>query len=134
MLILYPQLNNNIAVVIPTGDVNHAIKDVPKDTPYKIVENINIKDEFFDAYEFDQDKGAVINIEKAKDIKRNQFRQSRKPLLEQLDLEYMKAVETSNAAKKKDVVAKKQELRDVTSIELPDDVDELTKFWPDVLN
>jgi hypothetical protein len=134
MLILYPQPNGNIAVVIPTSDVNHAIKDVPKDTPYKIVETIDIINEFFDAYEFDQDKGAVLNIEKAKDIKRNQFRQARKPLLEQLDLEFMRAVETSNAAKKKTIAAKKQELRDVTAIELPDNVDELVEFWPDILN
>lgn len=75
----------------------------------------------------------IIDINAAKEIKRNKFRQARKPLLEQLDVEYVRAVETSNAAKKKIIVAKKQELRDVTSIELPDDVDELTKFWPDVL-
>jgi hypothetical protein len=76
----------------------------------------------------------VVDLEKAKDIKRNQFRQARKPLLEKLDVEYMRAVETSNAAKKKAIATKKQELRDVTNVDMPNDVDELAKFWPDVLN
>lgn len=79
------------------------------------------------------DNKVEIDVNRAKNIKRNQFRQARKPLLEQLDIEYMKAVETSNTTKKKTIAAKKQELRDVTSIDLPDDVDELAKFWPDVL-
>lgn len=133
MIILHPQQDNKLAVTVPCVSLELAIASLPTNT-YKVVETLDINNDFFDAYEFDQDKGAVINIKKAKEIKRNKFRQARKPLLEQLDIDYMRAVETSNAAKKKDVVAKKQELRDVTSIELPDDVDELTKFWPDVLN
>jgi hypothetical protein len=130
--ILTPLQNNKLAVTIPCVDLELAIAALPTKI-YKVVETLNINDDFFDAYEFDQDKGAVINIEKAKDIKRNQFRQSRKQLLEQLDVEYMKAIETSNTNKKKSIVAKKQELRDVTSIDLPDGIDELAKFWPDVL-
>lgn len=82
---------------------------------------------------FINDNKVEIDINKAKEIKRNQFRQARKPLLEQLDIEYMRAVETSNASKKKSIAAKKKQLRDVTSIDLPDDADELANFWPDVL-
>jgi hypothetical protein len=74
-----------------------------------------------------------IDINKAKEIKRNQFRQARRQMLTQLDVEYLRAVETSNASKKKSIAATKKQLRDVTSIDLPDDVSELVVFWPDVL-
>jgi hypothetical protein len=89
--------------------------------------------QFRNAYKLHNNK-VVVDIQVAKKIKLDQFRQARKPLLEQLDVEFMRAVELSNAAKKKSIAAKKQQLRDVTSIELPNDVDELAKFWPDVLN
>jgi|688.fasta_scaffold567961_2 hypothetical protein len=132
MVILHAQQDNKLAVTVPCISLELAIAALSTNI-FKVVETIDINNDFFDAYEFDQDKGAVLNIERAKEIKRNQFRQARKPLLEQLDVEYMRAVEASNDDKKKIIVAKKQDLRDVTSIELPDDVDELAKFWPDVL-
>jgi hypothetical protein len=133
MIILHPQQDNKLAVTVPCISLELAIAALSTNI-YKVVETIDINNDFFDAYEFDQDNGATLNIEKAKDIKRNQFRQARKPLFEQLDVEYMRAVETSNATKKKTIAAKKQELRDVTAIELPDNVDELVEFWPDILN
>jgi hypothetical protein len=133
MIILHPQQDNKLAVTVPCISLELVIAALSIDS-YKVVETLDILNVFFDAYEFDKDQGAVLNIEKAKDIKRNQFRQARKPLLDQLDLEFMRAVETSNAAKKKTIAAKKQELRDVTAIELPDNVDELVEFWPDILN
>lgn len=131
--ILYPQQNNKLAVIVPCMSLVVALKDVPANTPFKIVGDLSIINEFFDAYEFDQNSGAVLNIAKAKEIKQNQFRKARKPLLEKLDVDYTRAVEDSNASKKKSIAAKKQLLRDVTSIDLPDDADELAKFWPDVL-
>jgi len=131
--ILHSQENNKLAITVPCGDIELALKTMPSNAFYKIVDKVNIINDFFDAYEFDKDRGAVVNIKKAKEIKRKLFRQARKPMLEQLDVEYMRAVEASNDDKKKTIAAKKQDLRDVTSIELPDDVDELDKFWPDVL-
>lgn len=132
MIILHPQQDNKIAVTVPCVSLELAIAALPTNT-YKVVETLDIDNDFFDAYEFDQDKGAVLNIKKAKDIKHNQFRQARKPLLEQLDIDYMRAVESSNTAKKKSIVAKKQELRDVTALKLPNDIDKLAEFWPDIL-
>jgi len=35
----------------------------------------------------------TININKAKEIKKDRLRQERKPLLEQLDVDYMRAME-----------------------------------------
>lgn len=132
MIILHPQQDKKLAVTTPCVSLELAIAALSTNM-YKIVETLDINNDFFDAYEFDQDKGALLNINKAKEIKLNKFRQARKPLLEQLDIEYMKAVETSNTAKKKTIAAKKQELRDVTAIELPNNIDELAEFWPDIL-
>ena len=130
--ILHPQQDNKLAVTVPCVSLELAIAALSTNT-YKVVETLDINNDFFDAYEFNQDKGAVINIKKAKEIKLNKFRQARKPLLEQLDIDYMRAVESSNTAKKKSIVDKKQELRGITSIDLPDNVDELAEFWPDSL-
>lgn len=55
-----------------------------------------------------------INIEKAKEIKKESLRQERKPLLEQLDIEMMRALETSDLQKQSEIAAKKQALRDAT--------------------
>ena len=58
-----------------------------------------------------------INIEKAKEIKKEQLRQERKPLLEQLDVEMMRALEINDSQKQLEVAAKKQALRDATKHE-----------------
>jgi hypothetical protein len=51
-----------------------------------------------------------VNIDKAKEIVKDKFREERKPLLEALDVEFIKAQETG--ADTSDIVAKKQLLRD----------------------
>lgn len=133
MYITYSQPNGQVAVVVSSKDVNTAIKDVPQRTEYKIVESIDIDDEFFNAYEFDKDSGAKINIPKAKQVQLNKFRVARTPLFEKLDVEFMRAVEAGDASKQQEIVAKKQALRDVTTTSLPDDLAGIKATWPDVL-
>ena len=53
-----------------------------------------------------------INIYKAKEITKNKLRQERKPLLEALDIEFIKAQEIG--ADTSAIVAEKQRLRDIT--------------------
>jgi len=53
-----------------------------------------------------------VNINKAKDITKDKLRAERKPLLEALDVEYIKAQETG--ADTSAIVAEKQRLRDIT--------------------
>lgn len=55
-----------------------------------------------------------INIDKAKEIKKNLLRQERKAVLEALDVEMMK--NWSNQEKLLEIDAKKQLLRDATKI------------------
>lgn len=57
-----------------------------------------------------------INVEKAKDIHKEYMRRVRKPLLEQKDVEYMRALEINDKQKVAKVVAEKQALRDVTNL------------------
>ena len=134
MLITYPQPNGQVAVVIPTGDVNDAIKDVPEGVEYKIVDSVDIDNDYFNAYEFDAETGAKVNIDKAKAIHLDKFRAARAPKLAKLDVEYMKAVESNDEEKRAEIVAAKQALRDVTLTELPDDLEGIKATWPDILN
>ena len=134
MFITYPQPNGQVAVVIPTGDVNDAIKDVPEGVEYKIVESVDIDNDYFNAYEFDAETGAKVNIDKAKAIHLDKFRAARAPKLAKLDVEYMKAVESNDEEKRAEIVAAKQALRDVTLTELPDDLEGIKATWPDILN
>jgi len=134
MFITYPQTNRQVAIVIPTGDVNDAIKDVPVGVEYKIVESVDIDNDYFNAYEFDAELGSKLNIEKAKAIHLDKFRSARAPKLAKLDIDFMKAVEANDEEKKAEIIAAKQALRDVTLTPLPDDLADIKATWPDILN
>lgn len=54
-----------------------------------------------------------INLDKAKNLKKESLRNERKPLLEQLDVDYMRAQEAGNDTSS--IVQKKQQLRDITN-------------------
>jgi hypothetical protein len=132
--IIYPQADNKLAVIIPTGDVNDAIKDVPQGTPYKIVEALDIDDSYFNAYEYNEEAGAEVNIDKAKVLHLDKFRSARAPKLTALDVAFMRAVEQADADKQAEIAAAKQELRDVTKVELPETLEEIKAVWPEILN
>lgn len=57
-----------------------------------------------------------INIDKAKEIHKNLIRNVRNPLLQEKDVEYMRALEIGDTNKVAEIVSTKQELRDVTQI------------------
>ena len=133
MFITYPQPNGQVAVVIPTGDVNDAIKDVPEGVEYKIVESLDIDNDYFNAYEFDAELGAKVNINKAKEIHFDKFRSARTPLLQKHDVDFMRAVESGDTDLQKEIASKKQALRDVTKTELPNDLEGIKNTWPEIL-
>lgn len=58
----------------------------------------------------------VINIDKAKAITKDRLRAERTPLLQKLDVDYQRADEAADSAKKAEVVAEKQRLRDITQL------------------
>jgi len=132
--ILYPQESGRVAVIIPCGAVEDCIKDVPAGVEYKIVESVDIDNDYFNAYEFDAELGAKVNIEKAKAIHLDKFRSARAPKLQKLDIDFMKAAESNDEEKKAEIVSAKQALRDVTLTPLPDDLAGIKATWPDILN
>lgn len=87
---------------------------------------------FRQAWTDDNDTDTIdVDITKAKAIKLNIFREIRIPLLETLDVDYLRALEQGEDTSA--ITAAKQALRDVTTIELPDNIDELEVFMPDIL-
>jgi len=132
--ILYPQESGQVAVIIPTGDVQDCIKDVPAGLPYKIVDSLDIDNDYFNAYDYSEESGAEVNISKAQLIHLDKFRKARTPKLQALDVQFMKAVEQADTEKQAEIALKKQALRDVTLIELPDTLPEIKAVWPTILN
>ena len=57
----------------------------------------------------------TVNMTNAREIKKNQLRQERKPLLEKLDVQYMRAIEAGDADEQASIATKKQQLRDITA-------------------
>ena len=69
-----------------------------------------------------------INVDKAKALHKDKIREVRNPLLQAEDVNFMRAVEAGDADTQATVVAKKQALRDATSV-----VDSATITATDVL-
>ena len=57
-----------------------------------------------------------INIDKAKEIHKEKIRAVRNPLLQEKDVEYMRALELGDTEKVSEIVTEKQALRDATAI------------------
>ena len=55
-----------------------------------------------------------IDLDRAKKIKKDKIREDRKPLLEEQDVLYMRALEANDAEAKNAIVLEKQRLRDIT--------------------
>lgn len=131
--IIFPQADNKLAVIIPTGDVQDAVKDVPAETPYAIVDSLDdVDNDYFDGFVY-EDGAAVADIAACKSIHLDKFRAARGPKLQALDIAFMKAVETYNAGEQAAIAAQKQALRDVTQTELPDTLEEIKAVWPEIL-
>jgi uncharacterized protein YdaT len=60
------------------------------------------------------DMAIIIDINKAKDITKGRLRAERKPLLEEQDVLFQRALESS--ADTSAIVAEKQRLRDITTL------------------
>ncbi len=74
----------------------------------------------------------TIDITKAKDIWKDKIRVARKPALEKLDVDFIKAQETSSDTTS--IVADKQTLRDLPSqVDTVTTIDEIKAVWNDKL-
>ena len=76
--------------------------------------------------------GITIDITKAKDIWKDKIREARKPALEKLDVDYMRANEAGTDTTA--IVADKQTLRDLpTQVDTATTTDEIKAVWNDML-
>jgi len=74
----------------------------------------------------------TIDITKAKDIWKDKIRDARKSALEKLDVDFIKAQETSSDTTS--IVADKQTLRDLPSqVDTVTTIDEIKAVWNDML-
>ncbi len=113
-----------------------AQKDVPEGLEWYIAEKSNLPtDRYFrDAWIYSNMGGVTsIDISKAKEIHKNKLRDLRKPILEKLDIEYTKASEINNEDKLTEIISKKHQLRDITKLELSDDLEVLKGQIPEVI-
>jgi hypothetical protein len=75
---------------------------------------------------------ADINIEIAKEIKKDEYRGIRYSLLQSLDILFLKYLELDDELNKKNIITLKQKLRDVTALELPNNYKDLLFFYPNI--
>ena len=74
----------------------------------------------------------TIDINKAKDVWKEKIREKRKPALEKLDVDFIKAQEQGNSTTQ--IVADKNTLRDLPSqVDTATTVDEIKAVWNDKL-
>lgn len=135
--IIFEQENKKLGLIIPT-DGNLTSEEIAKNslspnTNYSIINELNIDNYFFDAYEYVEGQ-AVVNYEKAKEIQINKWRDERKLMLEKLDVDYMKALEIGDLQKQKEISEKKQELREITNTVMINDLEMIKNTWPNILN
>lgn len=144
-VIIYRQENGKVAIVSPVCDCGLTIeqianKDVPPGCEYKIIDSSEIPEDgtYYDAWVYGDT--LKINIEEAHEIKRNELRRLREPILKKLDVEFMLAMERGKPTW--EIGVKKQALRDVTRTPLPgwvegDSIDifskRLCEFCPECL-
>jgi hypothetical protein len=74
-----------------------------------------------------------VNIDKAKEVQKNKWRDARKKRFETLDLQFMLALEKGNVEQQKIISNKKQQLRDVTNTSLSDNLEEIKITYPNIL-
>ena len=118
--IIFENDEGGVSVIIPAPNCGLTIeqiaqKDVPKGKTYEIVDTVNIpSDRYFRNAWRKNGKAVEVDMTKAVEIQKNVIRAERAPLLEALDVEYMKASEASDTATQAKIIAEKQVLRDAT--------------------
>jgi hypothetical protein len=135
-IIIY-RSGTNLCVVHPAPGVKieRAMQDVPEGVEAQVVDSETLpSDRYFrQAWEFDAVAGVKVNVEKAKEVQRDVWRKLRAPRLAELDTQVIRAVERGDAKRRTELSAIKQSLRDVTEIELPDDLESIRNTIPEIL-
>ena len=140
-VIIYNQENGIMAICVPALNCGLSIeaiaeKDVPTEN-YKIIDKQDLDtldEQFRNAWVCDTDLNPTICIQKAKEVWREKIRQKRGPVLLDLDVQYMRALESNNDTS--EIVESKQELRDLPQnpdIESANSIEDLKNVWHNLL-
>ncbi len=149
--IIYTRPDGGISIVTPVintrGEpegfteedaLSRALAKLPKDAinPQIVEPQVIPADRTFrNAWSHGGDR-VIHDMPKCREIKRDQLRALRKPKMEALDVDYMRADEKGDAALKTQIAAQKQALRDATAnpaIAAAATPEELKAIMPDVL-
>jgi len=138
MKVILCKYNDTFHKIIPTEEglavkTIEQIAEISWGECYIVEDSILPPEKYFRPAWIFKDGKIFFDMSKAKEIHKNKMRKIRKPVLEALDIEYIKANEANDEAKKLEIVAKKQKLRDITNLELPNDIEALKNFIPDIL-
>jgi hypothetical protein len=131
------QRPDGVSIIIPTGEVPLEVvleKDVPVGVNYKVIDSSELPSDraFRNAWIFND--GVEIDLTQAKEIHKNNIRTARKSLLEDLDVQFQRALETNSDTS--GIVEQKVALRDATidpAIESSTTLEELKASWNETL-
>jgi hypothetical protein len=121
--IIFTNDNGGVSTCIPTGEISiDAVmeKDVPKGRGARIVNIVDLPNQyndFYDAWEMDA-TSVTVNKAKAVEITKKRLRAERTPLLAAQDVAFQRALESG--ADTSAIVAEKQRLRDITNLATED--------------
>ncbi len=133
MKVLLIQEGDSVVVKIPTPGTN--FEEFAQQNPgATIVDQATLPKtrEFRDAWTVN----GTIDVEKAKEVWKNKIRSTRNKRLQDLDIEWMKAMEKGQTTIASAISADKQVLRDITKSEeltKAKTVEEIKAFWPKIL-
>jgi hypothetical protein len=134
MNIIIYQDQDGLAVIHPAEGttVEQMVAAVPAGAPYAAMQHEDLPEDryFREAWTLGE-TGLVVDIEKAKEIQRDHWRRLRKPKLEALDLDFMRALEAGESLVS--IAAAKTALRDVTETELSGTLEEIKANIPAIL-
>lgn len=123
-------LNGNI--IIGSSDTEDtALAFIPEGSNYKFVLNNELElldKDYLDSYVL-ENREIKPTLEKTKEVKKRLLRIERKPQLEALDVDFMRAIENGDTELQAMVVQEKKRLRDITnSVDLAKTIDEVKKI------
>lgn len=118
-VIIYTNDEGNLSVCMPSGELpieQVLAKDCPASANPIIVDKASLPwsdEDYRNSWEQSGNK-VVVNFQKAIEQTKERLRFERKPLLESLDVQFQRALETG--ADTTSIVAEKQRLRDITQL------------------
>lgn len=139
--IVVKRADGGVSIVIPTGEATPELLErdalqVEGYVSHREIDDTQLPADriFRNAWTDDYPTDTVdVHVGRAQDIKYDTFRQLRKPIFEKLDVAFMLALEKGDTKTQAAIASKKQALRDITKIKLPDDVELLAAFTPSEL-